>query len=418
MSIQSIKIKNGVNLHYIHTGKFKTTTLGIYFHRPLRREEAAMNALAANVIKRGCPLFPESQKLSRRLESLYGASLVTGVRKKGDSQIIHVNFEFVNERFVPGEQSVFGSVFELAKSVVFGQEGFSPEHTAQEKENLKQQIMAQINDKRTYAANRCKEIMCADEPYGISELGFVEDVDFTDAVNLFYHYKNAVLKSPVDIFICGDADISAAERLVRDMAVGIEAEGVYPETTVVTTVGEVKSVTETEQINQGKLSMGFRTKVMPGGERYPALLVFNAVFGGGSSSKLFNNVREKLSLAYYANSRIDMFKGIMTVNSGIEVENFQKAYDEILLQLDEVKNGNITDDEMSAAILSTVTNIKSMTDSAPIMEDYWLGRLISGISSGFGDVTRMVQGVTKDEVIAAAQDVELDTVYFLKGVQS
>ncbi|MDD3765851.1 MAG: pitrilysin family protein [Eubacteriales bacterium] len=417
MSIQSVEIKNGVKLHYLHTKKFKTNSLGVYFHRPMQKSEATINALLSNVIKRGCPLFPRTKELARQLEALYGSKVVSGVRKKGDSQVIYINFEFVNENYVLKSQPVMENILDLVKSMVFAQEGFLKEYVSQEKENLKQLIMAQMNDKRAYAAQRCVEIMCKQEPYGICELGFIDDVDGINEGDLFEHYKNVVLKSPVDIFITGDVDIFWVEQKIKEMLEYIEVKSVkYPETVIIKDIGEIKNVTETQNIAQGKLSLGFRTKTASWDEKYPALLIYNAVFGGGPFSKLFNNVREKLSLAYYASSRLDMFKGVMIVNSGIEVANFQKAYDEIMTQFKAMANGDITDEEMSAAVLSTVNNIRSMTDSAMVMEDYWLGRLITGTALDIDELISMLKRVTKQQVIEVAQNVDLDTVYFLKGV--
>lgn len=419
MSIQSIEIKNGINLHYLHTKKFKTTTLGIYFHRPLNREEVTINALVPNVLRRGCPLFPESKLLSGQLDELYGAKLDVGVRKKGDSQIIHINFEFVNETFISKSQPVLDNILTLAQSMVLEQSHFSKQYVNQEKENLKQHILSLINDKRSYAINRCTEIMCEGEPYGINELGFIDDIEGIDENTLYEHYKNVILKSPIDIFICGDVDIFWVEQHIAEIFSNVEPITTkYPKTVVVKNVDSVKNITETEQISQGKLSLGFRTKIQPVDDKYASLLIYNAVLGGGPSSKLFNNVREKLSLAYYAMSRIDMFKGIMTINSGIEVANFQTAYDEIIKQFEAIKNADITDEEMSSAILSTVNNIKSMADSALVMEDYWLNRIIIGVPRTFEEITNMVQKITKEQVAEVAKNIELDTVYFLKGEQS
>lgn len=418
MSIQSIEIKNGINLHYLHTKKFKTTTFGIYFHRPLRREEVTINALIPNVLRRGCPLFPETKLLSGQLDELYGAKLDVGVRKKGDSQVIHINFEFINENFISKSQPVLENILELAQSMVLEQTHFPQQYVNQEKENLKQHILSLINDKRSYAMTRCTEIMCEGEPYGLNELGFIDDIDNINETALYEHYKNVVLKSPVDIFVCGDVDIFWVEQHLTEIFAGIEpATAKYPETVVVKDVGSVKNITETEQIAQGKLSLGFRTKTQPADGKYAALLIYNAILGGGPSSKLFNNVREKLSLAYYSMSKIDMFKGIMTINSGIEVENYQIAYDEIMKQFEAVKNGEITDDEISFAILSTVNGIKSIADSALMMEDYWLNRIIVGVPRTFEEITQMVRKITKEQVIEVANNVELDTVYFLKGEQ-
>ena len=178
---------------------------------------------------------------------------------------------------------------------------------------------------------------------------------------------------------------------------------------------EVKKVTDTEQIVQGKLAMGFTTGVTPLSPLYPALMVYNGILGSGAYSKLFNNVREKLSLCYYASSSMHYLKGMMVINSGIEVENFQKAYDEILVQAEDMKKGNISADEINAAKLGTVNSLRSMTDNALLLEDYYLTRLVSGKMFDIDELIEAVSKVTTDDVITAAQTVKLDTVYFLKG---
>jgi len=416
MNIQSTQIKKGIWLHYLETEKFKTNTLGFYITRPLCRSEATRNSLLSNVLRRGCPLFPDTKGLSGRLDELFGARLVSGVRKKGDLQVIHINFEFANEKFLPSHQPVLENVLNLASSVIFEQTGFSDEYTGQEKENLRQNILSQINDKRSYASIRCTQIMCEGEPYGISELGFEEDIESINSAELFEHYKNILKTSRIDIFVCGSIDISAVKTKLTDALKDLpERTDKYPETIIKKDVGEIKKVTDTEQIMQGKLSLGFRTGVLPTDKNYSAMLVYNAAFGGGPSSKLFNNVREKLSLAYYANSRNDSLKGVMTVNCGIEVENFDKAYNEIMIQADAIKNGDITDDELKAAILSTVNNIKSIADNALMSEDYWLGRLIINTPISMEEIVNEVSTVTKEQIVETAKNIKLDTVYFLKG---
>jgi predicted Zn-dependent peptidase len=370
-------------------------------------------------LRRACPLYPETALLSKRLDELYGARLDAGVRKKGDMQIIHVNFEFANEEYIGKSQAIFENILLLAKSMVTDQTGFCANYVNQEKDNLRQRILALINDKKSYAHMRCIEIMCEAEPYGIRELGFVEDIEAIDEKILFRHYKNVLLSSPVDIFICGDADIDFAVEFLKDAFSRIEtSQTKYPENVIVKEAGEVKKVVETENIAQGKLCLGFRTKTRATDENYPAMVIFNELFGGGPSSKLFNNVREKLSLAYYVSSKMDIFKGIMTVGSGIEVENFQKAYDEIMLQLNEVKKGNVTQAELSAAVKATVNNIRSMSDSAIVTEDYWLSRLITGTPWDFEEYCGMLQKITAEQVVRAAQDVTVDTIYFLKGKEA
>ena len=183
-------------------------------------------------------------------------------------------------------------------------------------------------------------------------------------------------------------------------------------------VGEVKRVTEEQQIVQGKLSIGFRTNVYVNDEDYPAMMMYNSILGCGIFSKLFNNVREKLSLCYYASSSVDYLKGIMLINSGIEVSNFQKAYDEILVQMEDIKNGNISDMEMSAALLGTVNSINSTSDNPFVLDDYYLGKIISGKMITLDELVENLKKVTKDDIMKVAEKIQLDTVYFLKGCEN
>lgn len=416
MKPKKIKIKDSVNLYYIPTKKFKTTAFSIYIHRPLTREECTLNSLLSMVIRRGCPMFPESKELSRYLDGLYGVSFATSVRKKAERQIICANFQFVNEKFLEEKEDILVKVLELAGDAVLNQSSFNEEYVRQEKENLKLQILSVINDKRQYASKRCIEIMCEGEPYGISKTGYTEDLESIDAAVLFDHYKNVVLKSPMDIFVSGDTDIDYITEKVKNMFDGINVTCEVPEPADVRKdVEKVRNVTEEQQIVQGKLSIGFRTGVFESDNEYPAMMMYNSILGCGIFSKLFNNVREKLSLCYYASSSVDYLKGIMTINSGIEVENFQKAYDEIFVQMEDIKNGNISDTEMSAAVLGTINSIKSVSDNPFITDDYYLGKIIAGSPLALDELAGKISSVTKEQIMEVAKKVQLDTVFFLKG---
>ena len=411
-----ISIKENINLYYIPTKKFKTTTLGIYIHRPLTREECTINSLLSMVIRRGCPGFEDSKTLSRHLDNLYGAAFATTVRKKADRQILCANFQFINDKFLDDDINVFNSILDLADKAILKQESFDEEYIKQEKENLKKQILSIINDKRSYASKRCTEIMCKDEAYGISKTGYVEDLDKIDKPSLLEHYKNIVLKSPIDIFVNGDVDIEPVAEKLKKMFSDINVEYNLPAPAdVKKEIEEVKNVTEEQQIVQGKLSMGFRTNVYATDEDYPAMMMYNSILGSGIFSKLFNNVREKLSLCYYASSSVDYLKGIMLINSGIEVSNFQKAYDEILVQMDDIKNGNISDMEFSAAMLGTVNAVNSTADNPFVMDDYYISKIISGKMITLEELAESIKKVTKEEVMQVAKKIQLDTVYFLKG---
>ena len=419
MRPEVIKIKENINLHYISTGKFKTTAFSIYIQRPLTREETTLNSLLSMVLRRGCTGFEDTKVLSRHLDSLYGTVFSTAVRKKGERQILCANFQFVNDKFLDENIDIFDHVLKLADSAILKQESFNEEYISQEKENLKQQILSVINDKRSYASKRCTEIMCKNEAYGIPKLGYIEDLDKIDKTVLLNHYKNVVLKSPIDIFVNGDVDIDVVVQKLKVMFENTTVEYSVPAPAdVKKVVPEVKRITEEQQIVQGKLSIGFRTNVYVNDEDYPAMMMYNSILGCGIFSKLFNNVREKLSLCYYASSSVDYLKGIMLINSGIEVSNFQKAYDEILVQMEDIKNGNISDMEMSAAVLGTVNSINSTSDNPFILDDYYLGKIISDKMITLDELAESIKNVTKEDVMKVAGKIQLDTVYFLKGCEN
>ena len=256
--------------------------------------------------------------------------------------------------------------------------------------------------------------MCKQEPYGIMELGSLERLEGINEDMLFSHYKNILLKSRLDIFIVGNIDEQMVISQMKKITFGLEDnEEQLIQSIIIKEVSDIKKVVQKEQVNQAKLAMGFRTKTQASDADFCALMVCNAVFGGGPYSKLFNNVREKLSLAYYVYSRIDKFKGVMLVNSGIETDNYQIAFDSIMDQMEEVKNGRFSDDEIMAAKLGTINMIRSIGDSQRLMEDYYIGEIICNKKEDIDEFADSIMNINKEQIIEAAQKIQLDTIYFL-----
>ena len=416
MKLQTFKIKDGVTLNYLKTDKFKTTNLSFFINRPLTEEEVTINALLSLVLKRSCPKYKTSMELNNALNDLYGAVIDTGIKKKGANQFLVTSFSFVNEKFIPGNPSIIDEIFTIAKDLLLNRNSFNEEYVSQEKENLKSLILSQKNDKRLYAQARLIEEMCKGEPSGIMRYGYVDKIDEITCEQLYTHYKDTVLLSRVDVFICGDVDIDRVLSLVKDMYKDITVKNTgYVDLSVKTDVAEVKDITETEEIAQGKLSIGFRTGITLKDKEYPALMMYNAILGSGIFSKLFNNVREKLSLCYYASSSVDSISGTMYINSGIEVSNFKKAFDEILKQVQDMKDGVISTEEFIAAKLGTINSIKSITDSAFGTIDYYLSKFVSGKMIDTDSLIGLIDKVTVDDIVKVAQGIKLDTVFFLKG---
>ena len=408
--MEKINLKNGVDLYYNKSDKFKTWSAGIYIYRPLNAKEASANALLAKVLQCATSEYPTRAAFSRRLETLYGAILAAGARKYADTHMLVINIKAVCDRFLP--KKISADVLDFAKQVLLSplvkDYAFDEKIVELEKENLKKQIEAYINEKTSYADRRCIEIMCEGEDYATDVNGTIEEIDKITPESLYRHYLYVLENSKIDIFLNGEAD----KELAAEMFSGLHSNSRIPETKPFKGRETVKEVTEKMDVTQGKLVMGFTLPECTNADRCRAM-VFNAVLGGSAMSKLFNNVREKLSLAYYANTVLYFSKGIMTARSGIEPEKYEQVKSEILKQLDDVAQGNITDEEMDNAISHLVNIYSSLEDSPETTVSVITGWIVEGETRTPQQIVEGIKQVTKEQVVDFAKDVKLDTVYFL-----
>lgn len=420
--IEKIASLNGIEVYHLKTGKFKTNTINFFFHDILTKENVTKNALVPALLRRGCTRFPTFQDIALYLEELYGATFDCGVNKKGERQIIQFYAEFVSDKYTGENIKIFDKAFDLLYEImtepVMEDGGFKKEYLAQEKENLKNMIEGRVNDKVQYAVEKCFEVMCSEEPFGIFEYGSVEDLNTIDEKALYQYYQYFLESLPIDVYITGPVEESSIKRMLDKLAgmkrtavKRMEKEVIHKE------VSEVRNVVDRMSVNQGKLSLGFRTHVSPEDKEYYQLLVYNGILGGGTTSKLFQNVREKASLAYYAFSRLEKFKGLMLISSGIEIQNKDQAYEIILQQLEDIKSGNISDYELNSTIKSIETGIKSLQDSQLQMVDFYLSQSITNTKDDFNSIIEKVLKVTKQDVTDISRKIQLDTVYFLTSNQ-
>lgn len=414
--MESIKINDNINLCYIPMTKLKTTTMGVYMHRALTEKEVSKNAILPYVLKRGCKLCPDSEKIAKYLENLYGARLTAYTLKFGDDHVIYFGGETISDKYAPDGGKLAAGMAELMMSVIFESEAFTEKIIEQEKKNAKDRIMAEMNDKAVYAMHRCGEEMCRGDSFALSMLGTTEGVDAVTRDALMAHYEDIITSSVIDIYVCGDTDINEIVKKIKTYTDKMAFKtAVLPASKIFNGNGKEKRVTDKMDVAQGKLCMGFRTGIKPDSEDYISLMVMNSVFGGGAHSKLFNNVREKLSLCYYASSSLVKNKGIMFVNAGIEFKNFDKAYNEILAQLEIVKNGEISELEFTSSIKSIVNDLESYKDSQKMLQVYYLGQKIAGTDYDIDYLKDKISKVTVEDVKRVAKNVEIDTVYFLTG---
>jgi len=418
---ERIELLPGVHLRAVQTDKFKTGCLSVNFLRPLCREEASLNALLPSVLLRGTKSFPDMQKISMHLDDLYGASVGTLIRKKGEVHICGFYADFIEDEYVPGGEPVFSAVCDFLRELILEpvtENGvFLRSYVENEKVNLCNTLAAEINDKRSYAVIRLLRTMCRGEQVAVPRLGEREAVEAVTAETLYAHYRSLLETSRVEVLYTGRKSAGeVADRLhamLHDLPRG---ELVSVGTEVIRRAGESREVSDAMDVTQGKLTMGFRTGCVCTNAEYPALLLLNAVFGGGVTSKLFRNVREKLSLCYYASSSIEKYKGIMVVSSGIEFANYEVTKGEILHQLEDCREGNITAEELEQARKYLISAFRSAQDRPGSVDEFYLGQAIVGLTGTIDDLIAALQTVTKEQVAAAAQSLTLDTVYFLKGV--
>ena len=398
-----IQLADGVYLTYLPARKFKTSLLSAQFVTPLQQETASAYALLPAILRRGTVRYPDLGALSARLDRLYGASVDYTVRKQGENQCVGFVASFIDDSYIPGGEQLLEPVAELLGELlcdpVTERGRFVTAYFEGEKTNLIDAIRSQVNDKREYAYARLLREMCDGEPYGISRLGDEAGAEKLQMPKLHALYGELLATARLELFYCGSASLervrealaAAFATLPRDGIRDIAPSTPHPART------EVKRVEEAMDVTQGKLGMGFAC----GSDDYAAALMGNTLFGGSSNSKLFLNVREKLSLCYYASSAYHRQKRLITVSSGIEFQNYQKAYDEIMAQLAAVQAGRLEDWELEGA-RSTLLNAYASTPHPARTEvkrveeamDVTQGKLGMGFACGSDDYAAALMGNT------------------------
>lgn len=417
--IETITLAPGVRLQCCRDARFKQGAFSVQLVTPMAEETAARNALLPAVLLRGTKRCPDLRAITRELDDLYGATLSPLVRRVGDYQTTGLYCGFMDDRFaLPGDQVLRGAVAftrEVLLDSPLAEGGFLPEYVEGEKVNLISTIESELNDKRAYAMGKMLDAMCRGDSFGIPRLGRPEQVEAITPVGLREHYETLLRESPVEIFYVGSAPGEEAAEIFRGMLAGLSGarKPLPPQTGL--TLARSSDLVETMEVAQGNLAMGFYTPITHGDPRFPAMQLLNILYGGGMTSKLFQNVREKQSLCYSISSSYYGAKGVMAVYAGIEAETEAAVRGEILRQLEACRAGDITQAELTAAREAVVSSLRSVHDSPGAIEGYYatfpLGRLKLTPEEYMDELNR----VTLADVTAAASTLQLHTTYFLKG---
>ncbi|WP_377864698.1 EF-P 5-aminopentanol modification-associated protein YfmF [Bacillus sp. R86525] len=417
---QQLHELGGLRVHIIPTDKYKTNTFVFRFKAPLNEETVTERALLPYVLQSATEKLPSVIRLRQYLEELYGSSLAVDVSKKGEDHIISIYVDIANETYLRDAPPLFEKALSMLSDIVLHPategEGFLPAIVESEKRALLQRIEATYDDKMRYANERLIEEMCKVEPYRLSVNGKKESVASITNESLYQYYQKVLAEDEMDLYIIGDISEDAVELVNKYFSI---SPRVVKERNVLLHKrnNEEKEIVEKQELKQSKLNIGYRTFITYKDEDYFALQLFNGLFGGFSHSKLFVNVREKNSLAYYAASRFESHKGLLFVMSGIEAKNFEKAVEIIKEQMKAMQNGDFSEEEMQQTKSVIQNQILEAVDTPRGFVEMLYHGVISERTRPVEEWLTGIEGVTKEEIVKVANNIELDTIYFLHGTE-
>ena len=417
--IETISLLPGITLRVCRDPRFKQGCLSFQLIRQMKSEEAALNALLPSVLLRGTRNCPDLRSITEHLDELYGASVSPLVRRIGDYQTTGLYCGFMDDRFaLPGDQvlrPMLHFLEELLLDSPLEQGAFLPAFVESEKKNLIATIESELNDKRAYSMSRMLRILCREDTFGVPRLGEAEQVAGITPESLHAHYREILRSSPMELFYVGSAEAAFVAELLMPLAHRLGARGTRLQPQTPFHPCEKSDVVETMDISQGKLCMGFVTPIINRDKDFAAMQLLNVIYGSGMTSKLFMNVREKLSLCYSIGSGYYGTKGIVVVSAGIDFDKEQLTRDEVMRQLKITQEGGITEQELKAAKEALLSSLRSTHDSPGAIEGYYSTAALSGLIFSHNEYMEAVEAATISDVVACANSLELHTTYFLKG---
>lgn len=422
------EINDGMALSCITTGRFKTGMLAFSLALPLTKRVCALDLLLCGVLRRGSVKYKDMAAINMRLDELYASSIEIRPVRYGKNEIILFAAETLDNAYALDGTDITGGTIEVILQMLLhplmAPDGcFESKWVESERKNTVDALKAEVNNTRSYAAQRCAEIMHRDESCYPTLEELINMVSDISREELTAHYRQLISSCRIDVFYVGSLDGRAvADRLKAclndDAAKGYTAH-IDTGTDIVSLCAEYaegqRTVTEDMPVSQGKLVIGFRTGICADSPDYYAAVVFNEILGGSPASKLFMNVREKLSLCYYCSSSYNMYTGNLTVSSGIDVNNRDRAQSAIFGQIDDMKKGKISDTEFTAAKKSLENWYRQIYDNPFELHGFYSGRALFGLDTTIGECRRRLALVSLEDVIRVAEKLSTDTVYFLRG---
>ena len=421
MQYKEKEIKKGIKLHEIQTDKFKTNLIAVFLTLPITKENVTKDALISAVLRRGSKNMQTLAQISKDMEEMYGASFDCGIDKTGDNHVLKFYIETINDNYIPQKDAnMLKTAIEKLIEIIFNpllENGeFKQEYVNQEKENIKRIINGKADNKARYAFDRCLEEMYQDKPYGLYKYGYIEDLDGITAKSLYEYYNKMISECKIDIFVSGNID-EVTEIVTKNE--NIEKLQERNPQYIVNKIEKKEEVQEKEiieemDVTQGKIVIGLDLHLDNENQMYD-VVVYNAILGGTANSKMFQEVREKASLAYTAGSNYIRYKSNIFIKCGIEIKNYPKAMEIIKKQLEDMKNGVFTDEDMKNAKKGIISVIKSIDDEQDTQITYLFGHELTNITITEEEYMEKIEKVTKEDIIKIAKSININTIYFLKN---
>lgn len=422
MNCKETEIKKGIKMHCIKTDKFKTNLIAVFLTTKLNRENVTKNALVSTVLRRGSKNMQTQEDISKQMEEMYGASFDCGLDKTGDNQVLKFYIEVLNDNFLPKTnegllENAVKNMLEIVFDPYTENESFKEEYVEQEKNNIQKIIEGKIDNKARYALDRCIEEMYKNQPFGLYKFGYIEDLKDLNGKNLYEHYKKLINECKIDIFVSGNIDEKIEKKIIENediqKLVSREADYVQPTTTNKEILNKENIVTESMEVTQGKLVLGLDVDIDKEDLKYDTL-IYNSLLGGTATSKMFQNVREKAHLAYVASSSYLRNKNNIFINCGIDIPNYEKALELIKEQIEDMKKGDFTEEEIQNAKKGIIATIKTIEDEQDTEVSYYFGQELSNQKVSIKEYIEKVENVNKKNIIDIANKITINTIYFLK----
>lgn len=423
MRENQVLIKEGIKAHFIKTDLFKTNLICIMLTTKLERETVTKNALIPFLLRRGTNNLKTQAEINKKLEEMYGATYDCGIDKIGDNQALKFFVETISDKYTLSKENLLEDSLNVLFDIIFNplmKDGkFDEEYLKIEKENLKKVIESKIDNKALYALNRCIENMYDNKGFGIYKYGYLEDVDNIDNSCISNAYRDLINNAKIDVYISGNFDENKVRAFIENKLSNINPR---KEDIIINNfstenkqkVEKVKEIQEEMNITQGKLVMGLDI-LNPGKDIQDAVNVYNAILGGSANSFLFQNVREKAGLAYTARSTYNKMKSNIFISCGIEIPNYEKAVNIIKEQLDNMKNGKFTDEDLENAKRFIVSGIKTIEAEQDTEIVFYIGQEIAKQKIDTKEYIANIEKITREDVVEAAQNIEVNTIFFLRG---